>query len=120
MRVGHQFRILVVVFVATFSFANLSAVTGWTKTAEIKHIEVIRGQGFQMQGTFGNPAECTVANHIFIPINHPQYDELYSLAMVAFTSNYKIRGYIHTCIEYGWHGGSYNQLSSSGSLYIFK
>ena len=93
---------------------------GWTLTSEINHIEIIRGQGFQLQGDFGNPASCTGSNYIYIPIAHPQYDQLYSSAMIAFTSNKKVRAYLHTCTAYGWHGGTFGTLNGAGSLYIYK
>jgi hypothetical protein len=91
---------------------------GWTARATVSHIEIIRGQGFQINGAFGNPSECTQPNAVFVAVAHPQYDQLLSLAMTAFMGEKKLQMYSHECVEYGWHGGSYNELKSYGAMYL--
>lgn len=44
---------------------------GWTATAAAEHVEIIRAQGFEIKGSFGNPSECTVGDTIFVSVDHP-------------------------------------------------
>ena len=105
-------------FILALSFSHIATAGGWTNTASVVDIEIIRGQGFQITGNFGNPSECTAGNTIFIALNHPQYDQLLSVAMSAFMGNKRLRIYSHQCANYGWHGGTYNELTADGAMYI--
>ena len=107
---------LLVVLITMLSISVNAA--GWTNTALVEHIEVIRNDGFQINGVFGNPSECTTSDSVFVSITHPQYDQLLSVAMAAFMSGKKLKIYSHQCINYGWHGGTYNELASTGSMYL--
>lgn len=91
---------------------------GWTNEATINELEIIRGQGFQMTGTFGNPSQCQHGNSVFVSINHPQYNHILAFAMSAYLSQKKVKIYSHKCIAYGWHGGDYNELTGAGSIYL--
>ena len=93
---------------------------GWTATAAVEHVEIIRAQGFEIKGSFGNPSECTVGDTIFVSVDHPQYDQLLSVALAAFMGGKKLRIYSHQCINYGWHGGTFNELTASGSMYLHQ
>ena len=107
-------KLLIAIFITSMpAYAG-----GWTKTASVIDIEIIRAQGFQIRGEFGNPSECSNANSIFVAVDHPQYEHILSVAMTAFMGNKKLQAYSHKCVEYGWHGGSYNQLTGAGSLYL--
>ena len=111
-----------ILLISIVLFSNIAFAGGWTtydsNNGNVEFVEVVRAQGFMVQGTFGNPAGCTVSNQLWIPIEHPQYDHLYSMALAAFMSGKKIQAYAHNCTEIGWHGGSYNTLSGAGSLYL--
>lgn len=97
---------------------------GWTSTGaddgSVIFIEVVRAQGFLVKGNFGNPAGCTVtnANHIWVDISHPQYDQLYATALAAFMGGKKIKAYVHNCTDIGWHGGTFNSLNGAGAMYL--
>ncbi|MET1257677.1 hypothetical protein, partial [Aliikangiella maris] len=104
--------------ILALGFSHIVVAGGWTKTASVADIEIIRGQGFQITGDFGNPSECTVGNTIYVALEHPQYDKLLSISMAAFMGNKKLRIYSHQCANYGWHGGTYNELTSDGSMYL--
>jgi|GEM_PF-4964909 len=110
-----KFVILIVISFSPFVFAS-----DWTAAARPEKVEVIRGQGFQIEGSFGNPSECDSPNSIFVSINHPQYDQLLSVAVSAFMGGKKLRIYSHQCVIYGWHGGSYNELTAGGSMYLLN
>ena len=97
---------------------------GWTtysassNAGKIEWVEVVRAQGFLVSGDFGNPANCEVAGRIWVPIDHPQYDQLYSMVLTAFTSGKKIQAHAAECTAIGWHGGTYNTLTGAGAMYL--
>ncbi|WNO07959.1 hypothetical protein [Teredinibacter sp. KSP-S5-2] len=102
----------------TLFVSNLSFANGYTNTANVVDLEIIRAQGFQLRGEFGNPSNCTVTNTVFISVQHPQYERLLSVALAAYMSGKKLQIYSHQCTEYGWHGGTHNELTSAGSMYL--
>lgn len=110
-------KIIIILTLLFISEAVLSA-HGSTSYAVPTKLEVVRGQGFMVFGDFGNPGECSTSNTIWVPIEHPQYDQLYSTALTAFTANKKIQAYIHSCVNMGWHGGTQNTLSAPGAMYL--
>lgn len=102
-------------------FAN--AQSGWTTNpgnggGGITAVEVVRAQGFFINGNLGNPAGCSNSDTLWIAIDHPQYDILYSTVLAAYMSGKKIQAYAHQCGSFGWHGGSHNQVTGDGALYI--
>lgn len=106
------------IFVLLAIYSSCLYAAGWTNTASVEHVEVIRAQGFEIKGTFGNPSNCEVGDSVFVSIEHPQYDQLLSVALAAFMGNKKLRIYSHQCVNYGWHGGTHNELISHGSMYL--
>jgi len=106
--------------ITIFIFSSTTFAAGWTTTSPVDHVEIIRGQGFEIKGDFGNPSSCTAANTVFVAINHPQYDQLLSMSLSAFMGGKKLRIYSHRCVDYGWHGGTYNELTGAGSMYLHK
>lgn len=101
-------------------FSSMVFAGGWTNKAVPTSVEVVRSQGFMITGNFGNPAECSQSNFLWVAIEHPQYDQLYSMALSALNAGKRIRAYSHACTEIGWHGGSFNTVRSSGAMYVFK
>ncbi len=99
-----------------------NAAGGSTAYAVPTKIEIVRGQGFIIFGAYGNPGPtpCTRVDTIWVPISHPQYSELLSTALSAFAGQFKLQAYVHTCTSIGWHGGTYNELTSHGALYISR
>lgn len=98
--------------------ASAAAAGGWTNNGVLENVEVVRSQGFMMKGALGDAADCGSDGYLWVPIDHPQYDLLYSTALAAFMGAKKIHAYAHTCTEIGWHGGSFSTLSGAGALYI--
>ena len=95
------------------------AKSAWSDKAVPEKIESIRGTGFMIFGAFGNTGTaCTEGDVLFIAIDHPQYDQLFSIAMSALLGGKKIWGYAHECATPGWHGGTFNEITSLGALYI--
>lgn len=107
-----------VILVLLISFSVSAG--GWSSEAKVQNVEIIRNQGFQITGLFGNPSECINGNSIFVALDHPQYEELLSIALAAFMGDKKLKVYSHKCVSYGWHGGDHNELTAAGSMYIIK
>jgi len=63
---------------------------------------------------------CGTSNGVWVPKDHAQYTEMLSTALSAFAGQFKLQAYVHNCVSIEWHGGNWNQLSSSGALYISR
>ncbi len=99
-------------------FSATVAAEGWTSTSRVSSVEIIRDQGFEVKGAFGNPSACQRGDTIFVSINHPQYAELFSTAMAAFSNGKRLKMYSHQCVSYGWHRGNYNELTAAGAMFM--
>ncbi len=108
-----------ILFIVLMSSANAFA-GGWTNSGSVEFVELVRGQGFLVKGDFGSGIGCVnaAADYLWVAIDHPQYDQLYSTVLAGYMAGKKIRAYAHTCTEIGWHGGSYSTLNGAGSLYL--
>jgi len=76
---------------------------------------------FLIYGQFGNAGQCSIADKVYVRINHPQYKELYSTVLAAYMAGKRIQPYINDCITVGWYvrpNTTFNTLTSSGSLNI--
>lgn len=93
---------------------------GWTVYAVPAEVEIVRNQGFVIIGPFGNPGanSCSVADAIFVPINHSQYKELLSTALTAVAGGMSLKAYVGTCTDIGWHAGTFNTLSDGEALFV--
>lgn len=47
-------------------------------------------------GNFGNPMNCTNEGRFFNQKTHPQYSEIYSTILAAFTTKKRIKLYAHS------------------------
>lgn len=109
-----------ILLICVWLFSSMAIAGGWTNKAVPTSVEIVRSQGFMITGKFGNPAECSRADYLWVAIEHPQYDALYSMALSALNAGKRLRGYSHKCEEIGWHGGSFNSVRSYGAMYVFK
>jgi len=83
-------------------------------------IDVERGNGFMVYGVFGNTQECSVSNKFYVLSNHPQYKEIYSAVLAAFSSGKKVTAFISKCEAVAWYTSTtttYN-IVSGGSVYF--
>ena len=98
------------------------AAGGWTATVAPEKVEVVRTTGFMIFGPFGNPGSnlCTNPDGIWVAQTHPQYRELLSTALSAVAGGLKLQAYVHNCTNMGWHGGTYNELTGDGALFVSK
>ncbi|KJY78519.1 hypothetical protein [Vibrio nigripulchritudo] len=94
---------------------------GWTSFATPTRVDIERGNGFMVYGNFGNPGNCTIQNRFYVQKTHPQYKEVYSMVLAAFTSGKRVQVYIHSCNPVGWYSVSsttYNTMTPSGAINI--
>ena len=94
---------------------------GWSNAAIPTQIDIERGGGFMVYGSFGNAGGCTVADRIYVLKGHPQYKEIYSAVLAAFTSGKKVQIYVHSCGPVSWYSVStttYNFMDSASALML--
>ncbi|EDP60241.1 hypothetical protein AND4_02493 [Vibrio sp. AND4] len=103
-------------------FFSIPAISGsFSSSAVPTRIDIERGNGFMLYGSFGNPMNCTKGNQFFIKKTHPQYSEIYSTVLAAFTAKKKLVLYAHSCTPVGWYSRpevTYNTVTPSGTVYI--
>ncbi len=107
-------------FLLTYTLAATVFAAGWTSQVSPTTVEVARGQGFFVFGAFGNPSSCTATGAFWVSINHPQYEMLFSLVTTAIVSGKTIKAYSHQCATPGWHGGTYNEVTGNGAIYLYQ
>lgn len=112
------------VLLVALLFVSLPALSGAFSSAAVPtRVDIERGNGFMVYGNFGNPMNCTKENRFFIQKTHPQYSEIYSTVLAAFTAQKKILLYSHTCTPVGWYSRpevTYNTVTPSGTVYILN
>ena len=90
--------------------------SGFATSVKPVKIEVVRGQGVMVFGEFGNPNNCTAATGFWIKIEHPQYEEMYSMALTAMTAGMRLQPYLRECDSIGWYGGTWNTVTGLDSM----
>ncbi|TQV88843.1 hypothetical protein [Aliikangiella coralliicola] len=107
--------VLFIVILSTNALAG-----GRTNWAVPSQIDIERGNGFMIYGSFGNPGGCTQSNQIYVRKDHPEYDKIYSAVLTAFTAKRHIRAYIHNCQNVSWYSATatYNTLNLNGDFNI--
>jgi hypothetical protein len=111
-------KYLLCIFVA---FSSALSAGGWSNSATPTRVDIERGNGFMVYGEFGNAGGCTSPNKFYVQKNHPQYSEIYSTVLTAFTAGKKVSAYIHGCNPVGWYSVdsvTYNTLMPAGSLIV--
>lgn len=94
---------------------------GWTATAVPTGVDIVRGEGLMVHGSFGNPAGCTVADAFFVQISHPQYKEIYATLVLALATGKSIEAYAAECDPATWYSipsTTYNTVTPSVSVNI--
>ncbi|UTZ37245.1 hypothetical protein HB763_11385 [Vibrio campbellii] len=105
-------------------FLSMPVLSGAFSNAAVPtRIDIERGNGFMVYGNFGNPMNCTNEGRFFIQKTHPQYSEIYSTILAAFTANKKIKLYSSSCQPAGWYSKpefTYNTVTPNGTVYILN
>ncbi len=90
---------------------------GWGGWGEVTQVEVVRGQGFLIFSSFTNVNSCTRDDGYLVAIDHPQYEQLYSMALSAMAAGWQLQPHFHECRSIGWHTGTYNTVTSGGAIF---
>lgn len=106
-----KYCLILIVLISTNSIAAT-----WSGFAVPTRVDIVRNDGFMIYGDFGNAAECDVANQIFVRMDHPQYDAIYSSALAAMMSKSEIQAFIHACELVSW----YSLTKSHNTLYSYS
>ncbi|MCW8876192.1 MAG: hypothetical protein OQK04_04215 [Kangiellaceae bacterium] len=104
-------------------FPQLALAGGYSNWAIPTRIDIERDGGFMIYGAFGNPAGCNEPNRIYVQKAHPQYAEIYSTALAAFSAGKKLQAYVHQCTAVGWYSGSqviFNTVTPSGVVNVMN
>lgn len=105
-------------------FLSMPALSGAFSNAAVPtRIDIERGNGFMVYGSFGNPMNCTNEARFFIQKKHPQYSEIYSTILAAFTTKKRIQLYAHSCTPVGWYSKpevTYNTVTPAGTVFILN
>lgn len=111
--------ILAIILSTIAGVAN--AAPGWTESAPPSAVETVRSQGILILGAYGNPGTaCTNPDAIWVSETHPQYEAIIASATTAVATGLKLRAYVHTCATIGWHGGTFNELTGDGAIFLEK
>lgn len=113
---GMALKVALIASASGLFTSTVNAAGGWTNT----NVEIVRNEGFMIFGAFGNPGStpCSSANGVWVAKTHSEYTEILSSALAAVAGQLKLRIYAHNCATVSWHGTDYNQLTSSGAMYI--
>ena len=106
-----------------FFMSCQSIAGGWSNAATPTRIDIERGGGLMIYGGFGNPGNCVVSGRIYIEIDHPQYEQVYAMVLMAYASGKKIQAYSHHCKPVGWYSvtsTTYNVVAPYGAVNIMN
>ena len=110
-----RITLLMMLFVG---WSTLASSAGMGSIGTVTKLEVVRGQGVVVFGSFGNPNSCSHDAGFWIKIDHPQYAELYSMALTAMTAGMRLQPYLRACEAIGWHGGMWNVVTGADAMYL--
>ena len=111
------------VIVSLLLVSSTVCASGYSDYAVPWQIEVEAGNGFMVTGNFGNAGNCANDDAFYVRASHPQYEQLYSAALVALREKKRLRVYIHGCDDLAWvaaPSGTYNIVGPGGSLIIYR
>jgi hypothetical protein len=101
----------VILFGLLLVAGNSAFGAGYSAAAVPTRIDVVRSEGFMIDGAFSNPGACTFADRLFVKSDHPQYKQIYAAALAAFATKRKISAYVHGCETLGWYSGPQNTFN---------
>ncbi|MFT5084351.1 MAG: hypothetical protein ACI9Y1_002405 [Lentisphaeria bacterium] len=94
-----------ILFAATFFaslFTSVFAAAEYSDWAAPNQVSLVGSIGFRVIGSFGATYSCEIADQVFVSVNHPQYQEIYSMALSAFAAQKRIRFEVRKCGVIGW------------------
>jgi len=106
--------VILALFVCCTSYA-----AGWTQFAVPTQVDIERGNGLMIYSSFGDPGDCVVDDRVYVRSTHPQYKEIYSAVLTAFSAGKQLQFYIHSCDTVIWYSAAptnYNIMGTGGAL----
>jgi hypothetical protein len=100
---------------------SLAFAGGSSAWAVPTQLDVVRNEGILVYGAFGNPANCTVGDRFFIPINTVQYAQLHATILMAMAAGKEIAVHLESCGPLTWYtvpSVTYSYLTTSETLYM--
>lgn len=112
-----------IAFIFFVAFSISAVAGGRTNAAVPTAIDLVQASsaGFMVYGDFGNAGSCTVPNQVYVEINHPQYNQIYSTVLAALMAGKRVAFHAHACKPVLWYTTvdvTYNTVESSGAVYI--
>ena len=84
---------------------------GFSAAATPTRIDIVRGGGLMLYGAFGNPSSCIIGDKLYVKAEHPQYDKIYAMVLMAYASGKKVFGYSHSCEPVSWYSTAENTFN---------
>lgn len=104
--------------------AACSAHAGdYTTPSVIFRINIVRNDGFMIDGAFGNPGRCTNGDQLFVRVDHPQYRLIYDTVLAAYLNGKQVFAYVLNCQDVAWYalpGSTFNVLDATGSVGLYS
>lgn len=95
---------------------------GFSAEAVPTRVEALSYGGFMIYGSFGNPAECTVSDRVFVVDTHPQFKLIQAMSLLAISTSKPMRLYAHECRPVTWYSVptvTYNSVTG-GAVYLVQ
>jgi hypothetical protein len=89
--------------IALLAAGGVASAGGWSNAAVPQRVDIERGNGLMIYGSFGNSGSCVVSDAIYVKIDHPQYKQIYSAVMAALAGKLRIQAYVATCESVSWY-----------------
>ncbi len=83
-------------------FLPFQAVAEYTPWITPTKVSIVLNAGFRVTGSFDTPFTCELNDQVFVGIDHPQYDQIYSMSLAALASKSKIQFEVRKCAVIGW------------------
>ncbi len=108
------FFIVVVVFIANFSYAG-----DYSSWAVPTSIELVSG-GVLIKGDFGDPNECGKTDYIYVNQETKSYESVLSMALSALMGKREMKFYSNTCspVNFHWTGNVVNENKYGQAVFI--
>jgi hypothetical protein len=117
-------RIIVSAVAITCSLIGFSpsASAAWSAPAVPGTVDIVRGEGFMIYGSFGNGEGCSIADQVFVQSDAPAYKEILAAVLLAQSQGRPISLWIHSCVTRGWYAApttTFNTVSVNATLKLY-
>ena len=98
--------------IAAMFGASSANAGGYTNGAVPTSVEIVNG-GLLIEGSYGDPANCGVANYVFVSQANSNYKDVVAMAYMAFAAGKQLSFYAGSCgaVTFHWVGNVINTIS---------